>query len=487
MVNNFKLVYEFKEGKVRFEILNKENKVEDFEEFKIQFWRSSRTLKPLQKFLDEHKIKYDIIKLKLKLEEEFKKSQQKTRISLPKEIDKRSLEILRDKNILELYSTEFDKKIVHEEKARLIIFLFAIGRFLLNAEPTSFNLCVSDSSGTGKDYVTSKILEFFEEGEDKDYIKCEKITPEVLDSLSKRVDWNQKIFYNEDIRSNVLKGETLKVFSSGSKRFYTNKDGVAVVTEIKGKPVMIITTAKGTFSEEITRRFLNCALSSDIDQTKEIMKRWSKFKKDGIKPDYDSELIKALTFLKPIKVFIPYAEDLPDHFPSDHHIMRTQYSRFLDMVGASVVLHQYQRKLDSRGLYEATWKDYDVAVGMLKYLFKDSNQISLTKTDRTILEKLKKLGGRTRISSLESKTHLTPKTLRNRLMYLADFGLVEVDDMDEKEKRDNDIKKPTMVFTLKETNTENIPFSGDISKKTSNNNNINNINTFNNNNNNKND
>ena len=95
----------------------------------------------------------------------------------------------------------------------------------------------------------------------------------VRDFPSARKNWNYKIFYNEDIRANVLNSETFKTFSSGADLFFTHKDGEAIETQIEGKPVMIITTAKGVSSDELTRRYVNCGLNDSINQTQEIMKR----------------------------------------------------------------------------------------------------------------------------------------------------------------------------------------------------------------------
>ena len=405
-------------------------------------------------------------------------------------------EILIDPKLYDLIDNEFDKKIVKEKKARKTIFIFTLGRLVQNCENTSYNLCLSDDSGLGKDWLVKSILSIYPNPKninEKIYIKTEKITPEVLDALSKKVNWNYKIFYNEDIRVNVLNSETFKTFSSGAELFYTYKDGEAIPTEIEGNPVMIITTAKSVSSDELTRRYVNCGLTDSINQTKEIMKRWAKFKAKGIKPEYDPKIIEALTYLKPIKFKVPFAEYLPDYFPPQHNIMRTQWGRFLDIIGAITCLFQYQRIKDDEGFLLSTWFDYDFAIDILIHLFGKDRQIPLSKTEKKIIKALKDLRDRIRISTLETKTHFTPKTLRNALMKMADFGIVTVDETNEEENTEYKIKKPTMVFSLIELDTSVIKKSKDILvdlkiklpeeeyHNISNNNNNNNFNTFNNN------
>tara|TARA_Y100000310_G_scaffold115633_1_gene114197 strand:- start:1764 stop:3350 length:1587 start_codon:yes stop_codon:yes gene_type:complete len=428
-----------------------------------RFWAKPISYNKFKEFAKENGKVFteeEVKQKKLELEEKWKKQfENKEKKVSKKDMPQEVKDILTDENLLELIDKEFSKKIVNEFLPRKIVFIFCIGRLLKNQEATSFNLCLSDDSGKGKDYVIDNVLGMFEEGEDKDYIKTEKITPEVLDSLSKKVVWTTMIFYNADVRTKILDSETFKVFASGSTIFYTHKDGEAIKTEINGKPTMLITTAKGVSNDELTRRFLNAKLTSDKNQTKEIMRQKARFKAKGIKEQYDKNIIKALTYLKEVRVLIPFSEKIVDYFPSEHRIMRTQWSRFLDMISAVTTLYQFQREVKD-GYHLATWEDYDTAIEMLEYLLSNNKQIPLSNTDEKIIKAMRKLGNELRISEIEAETHLVYNTIKDRLNHLADFDLVEVRLLDT--NIDMKIYKPTLVYSLNNFDVEKLPRSKDI-------------------------
>jgi len=75
------------------------------------------------------------------------------------EVPTNCLEILQNPELLDLLHKEWDKRIVGEVLPREIIFAVALGGSLcLNAQKTSNNLIVNSKSGTGKDHVTTQVL-----------------------------------------------------------------------------------------------------------------------------------------------------------------------------------------------------------------------------------------------------------------------------------------------------------------------------------------
>ena len=306
----------------------------------------------------------------------------------PSGIDRKSIELLRNKDIFkQITETELDKTIVGEIEARKVIFLCAQGRLVENCQVASYNLLVNSDSGAGKDYVTSKTLEILPI---ISYIKKTRISPTAFtywhnSTFEPDWTWDGKIFYCEDIGEGVLNSEVFKVMcSSGSSAIITIKQK-AVEIEIKGKPVVITTTASASPNPEMIRRFVLLQLDESVEQTREIMKRWAEFRKEGVTPEYNQELIDAQKFLKRVKVKIPFAELLYKHFPEENVIMRTNFPRFLDFIAASTAFHQYQREQDSQGFYLSTGQDYEIAKECFLKLFSNRYMIPLTKNQKSIL------------------------------------------------------------------------------------------------------
>jgi len=304
-------------------------------------------------------------------------------------INSKYLKILQDPKLFNnITEIELDKKIVKEIETRKCIFLCSQGRLVENCQIASYNLLVNDEAGAGKDYITSKTLEMNPE---ENYIKKTRISPTVFtywhnSQYEPEWSWDGKIFYTEDISENVLNSEVFKVMcSSGSQATIVIRQR-AIDINIKGKPVIITTTANSIPNPELTRRFEIVCLDESIDQTKEIMKRHSEYAVKGISPEYNQDYIEALGFLKRVKVKIPYAESLTKIFPATSIMMRTKFPRFLDLIRASTAFHQYQRVKDEEGFLLATKQDYEIASEVMKKLISNKYLISLTKKQKKIID-----------------------------------------------------------------------------------------------------
>lgn len=304
-------------------------------------------------------------------------------------VPEENLKILKDPNLFDKITIdEMDKKIVKEIPTRKSIFLCSQGRLVENCQIASFNLLINDEAGAGKDYVTSKVLEI---NPSEIYIKKTRISPTVFtywhnSHYEPEWTWDGKIFYTEDISESVLNSEVFKVMcSSGSQATIVVRQR-AIDIDINGKPVIITTTANSIPNPELTRRFEIVNLDESVDQTKEIMKRHSLYAVKGISPEYNERIIKSLSYLKRVKVKIPYAELLTNLFPATNIMMRTKFPRFLDLIRASTAFHQYQRAIDEEGFYLSNDQDYKIATEVMQKLISNKYLISLTKNQRKIVE-----------------------------------------------------------------------------------------------------
>lgn len=356
-------------------------------------------------------------------------------------------------NFLDLIVTECGKKIEGEQDSIRVLLVCAIGRLVLNAEPTSYNLLVNSESGAGKDYVTSKVLELFPRDE---VIKRTRISPNVFNywhNAEKEPEWtwDGKTIYLEDASNNIINSEVMKVMLSGGNHATILVNQIPKDLEVRGKPVVIITSASASPNSEMLRRFPLLNLDESIDQTEAIMRKKAKFAEDGISPKYDESLKGALHRLKPYKVKVPYASQLLYDFPSNHIIVRTHWDRFLDLIKASAVLHQFQRK-EEKGYLIAEGQDYDLAKDVLLKTTTNASMIPITKLQQKIVFVFTELD-RSRLekswySVSELETHITfcnTKSIYSNLQKLTEFGILEQD----KQERENS-KKSVMVYRQKE-------------------------------------
>ena len=308
-------------------------------------------------------------------------------------LDNESLSILKNEKLLNLLCDEAQKKITEERNTIKTILLCANGRNVINHNTASYNLLISSDSGAGKDYVVTNTLNIMPENE---YVKRTRITSTVFTywhnpKFEPTFTWNKKVFYCEDISDNVLNSDVFKVMcSTGSYATVVIKQNVHDI-EIKGKPVIIITTAKGNLTKELMRRFSIIDLDETKAQTEAIMQRISLLQSTNYNCDIDEKIKKSLIFLKRVKVIIPFADKLIKSFPKEHIIMRTHFSRFLDFIKSSASLYQYQRKKDENNCIIAQWEDYDIAREVLLKMTSNSFMIPLTQTQKKILEVFKEL------------------------------------------------------------------------------------------------
>lgn len=341
-------------------------------------------------------------------------------------------ELLKDKNLFyKITEDELAKKIVGERESRKVIFLSACGRLVKNCQIASFNLLVNDEAGTGKDYVTSKTLEIIPKD---DYVHKTRISPTTFTYWHNKKyepewSWDGKVFYPEDISEVVLNSDVFKVMcSSGSSATIVIKQK-AVDIDIEGKPVMITTTATATPNPELTRRFSILNLDSSQDQTTLIMKRHSEYKKKGIVPEYNQDIVQAQKLLKRIKVKIPFADLIDKYFPAKNIIMRTLYPRFLDYISASTALYQFQRQKDSEGFYLAEGQDYNIARECFIKLCSNKYMIPLTINQKGVLEIFEqepnlKLSASQTLPLMKGAIK-TVYSMQNQLRQLAKYGLLE--------------------------------------------------------------
>jgi len=404
---------------------------------------------------------------KIKEEEDLKKKlleEHKKKISGDKDV----LNLLGKPDLFDRLIKELDKKIEGEKQSKKAIVLSLCSVWNLDSE-VPLNSLVSSESSSGKSFVCKNIIKIFPK---EMVIYRTKITPEAFTYWKREEDWSWdgKIFYLEDISQSILDAPTFKVMcSEGSTATIVQKQK-AIDIEIQGKPVLLVTTSRTNPTTEILNRFQIISLDESAKQTRAIVFRQALQKTT---PKYDQNFTDALRLLKRKKVFIPYAENIATFLEKVYNFdslrLRRDFSRLLDLIRASAVLHQFQRKeLDSETI-EATEQDYQIASEVINYV--------QTATFRGLTHKLKKafdcckeLGVFTAKDIYTHFPFVNQKMWYNYINDLCERGMLTAE-----LRKTEDSKKQVTYYKINEENSFSLPdYSSLITNVT-----LNTINTIN--------
>lgn len=341
------------------------------------------------------------------------------------------LRILKDPELFKKINEEFDLCIVGEKKSRKAVFLVSCGRLVKNCESTSINLLVNDLAGTGKDHVVRYVLRIWP----NDFVEHKiRISPTAFtywhnNKFEPEFIWDDKVAYLEDVPNSVLNSDAFKVMASG-KRGELNKSLIIknqspLDIGIIGKPVMIITMADASPKPELLRRFPVITLDGSENQTKAILKHWSKLKQVGRQPKYDQLLTEALGQLNMVEVSVPFLKKFAEKIDSSNIIMRTNFNRFCDYFAFSAALHQFQREINQEGKIIANSKDYQIAKDVICSIVSNKLTIPLTRNEKKVIELLKSLGkGKHVVRDFLHKSPVTKPNLYIILERLVEKGFV---------------------------------------------------------------
>lgn len=359
-----------------------------------------------------------------------------------------------------------DGEIVDEDLARKCIFLCAMGSYVINSRKTSYNLLVNAESGAGKDHVTDAVLKIMP---NEMVQKRTRISPMALtywhdSKWEPEWTWDGKVLYLEDCSNQILNCDVFKVFTSGGSHATIVKDQRAIDIVIKGKPVVIITSASADPAAEMIRRFMVVNLNESNQQTSKVMKRWAQNSMVIKKKKEVNDYHEALKYILPREVLIPWADKIVPYMNNEHLHMRTHFSRFLDLIKASAVLHQWQRGIDDEVVI-AEERDYEIARELIMKTATNKRMVPLTKNQNDIIHHLRELGmnivytesgheeeiGWTH-SELLAKLPFGRTQLYEELNKLVKYGFVNKTSY----KFDRDYKK-TIVYHYQETGPVDLP------------------------------
>ncbi len=365
-------------------------------------------------------------------------------------LQKDSIEILSDENLLDLIDEELGKLIVNEEDARITLFIIALGGSLtINCKGTSMNLYVNDSSGIGKDHLVNSVLNFLPK---ENIYKRKRISATAFTYYFDKKILDSKIFYGEDLSNSIFNGEVFKVVSSANP----GEESISTITvkqvakdlTFTGKPVMIVTSASANPNPELLRRYPILSLDSSEEQSKAIVRLQAKQAMKASVLEFNKKLMESIKCLVRKKVKIPFAGQLVNVLDTSNVIIRTQFQRLLDYIMFSAVIHQYNRDTNEAGEVIANHIDYGTAAKMFEAVTSNNKTIPLPLNQKRIIKVFKKLEKEKFYSVLELEkqiSFITDRQLRRELDKLAELQFLTKDIEDRAESR-----KSVIVFKFKD-------------------------------------
>lgn len=327
--------------------------------------------------VEERIIKRDLGELLLQLEgylEQRQKEQAAAR--KPHELSESeqvaALELLRDPRLLDRILRDFERcGVVGEETNKLLGYLAATSRKL--EEPLA--VVIQSTSAAGKSALMEAVLHFMP---DEERVQYSAMTGQSLFYMGE-TNLQHKILAIVEEEGAERASYALKLLQSEGELTIasTGKDpatGRLVTQEyhVEG-PVMIFqTTTAVDMDEELLNRCIVLTVDEGREQTRAIHERQRRARTlEGVVARQERSQLFALhqnaqRLIRPLFVVNPYAKEL--RFPDHQTRMRRDHMKYLGLIEAVTLLHQYQRpikEVEHRGqrvrYIEVTKEDIAVA------------------------------------------------------------------------------------------------------------------------------
>lgn len=302
--------------------------------------------------VEESTIKKDLGRLLLKLEE--LQDKQIEALTTPKEISplmtdqerQAALEFLREPRLLEKIAGDF--QVVGEGTNKLVGYLAAISRKL--DQPLA--IIIQSSSAAGKTALMEAVLSFVPP---EDQVKYSAMTGQSLFYMGE-TNLRHKILAIVEEEGAERASYALKLLQSEGELMIasTGKDSATgrLITQeyrVEGPVMIFLTTTAIKIDEELLNRCLVLTVDENRDQTKaihQLQRRRQTLEGLLAAQDHQETLTlhrNAQRLLRPLLVANPFAERLT--FLDDRTRTRRDHVKYLTLIRAIALLHQYQRPI----------------------------------------------------------------------------------------------------------------------------------------------
>ncbi|MGA2436506.1 MAG: toprim domain-containing protein, partial [Bryobacteraceae bacterium] len=333
----------------------------------------------------EEIVRKDVGRVFWKLEELQREAIQKALTPTKPEIEmsaedrEAALALLKEPGLLERIQEDFDRcGLVGEKDNKLIGYLAAVSRHL----ESPLAVLVQSSSAAGKSTLMDAVLAFVPEEE---AIRFSAMTEQSLYYMGD-MDLKHKVLAIAEEEGASRAAYALKLLQSEGVLSIasTGKDPATgkLVTHqyrVEGPVMMFLTTTAIDIDEELLNRCLVLSVNEDREQTQAIHKlqREAQTLEGLIRRQKRRDIIRlhqnAQRLLKPLAVVNPFVDRMT--FPDKLTRMRRDHMKYLTLIRAIALLHQYQRPVKHApgfSYIEATEQDIAAADRLMNELMRRS-------------------------------------------------------------------------------------------------------------------
>lgn len=308
-----------------------------------------------------------------------------------------ALTVLKDKNLLGNIVEDFEGiGYIGEKRNKLLGYIAAVSRL----QPDPLAVLVLSRSGAGKTSLQDAVCKFVPS---ESVIQYTRLTGQSLfyrdkDALRHKVlaieeeDGMREAMYSV---KTLISSQKLSISATRTDA-KTGKFSVDEYTVHGPVVVMVSTTNPDALDDETKQRFLMLTIDETTEQTQRILAaQRTKNTESWYQATADAESVTRLhhnmqRLLKPLTVTFP--DDLKVSWPYGRLQMRREQGKFLSLIKAIVLLHQYQRKTgtlrrrDGSKLeyVQATQRDVELALELGREAFA-RNVDDVSPTGRALL------------------------------------------------------------------------------------------------------
>ena len=351
----------------------------------------------------EESIERDLATLILKLEDlQYELMQkalkpQEEKIEMTPEEKSAALELLRDPRLLERIVADFERcGMVGEETNKRISYLAAVSRLM----EAPLAIIVQSGSAAGKTSLMEAVLAFLPEEQRVQYSAMtgqalfylgetelkHKVLAVVEEEGAQRAAYALKLLQSEGVLTIASTGK-----ESNTGRLITHQ------YRVEGPVMIFLTTTAVEMDEELLNRCIVLTVNEDPEQTKAIHQKQREAQtREGLwAREERQDILKlhrnAQRLLRPIRVANEHAPRLT--FPYNRTRTRRDHMKFLTLINAITLLHQYQREIKRETRHgktleyiEATEQDVELARQLVNQALPPSLDDLPPQTRRLLLE-----------------------------------------------------------------------------------------------------
>jgi len=288
-----------------------------------------------------------------------------------------AMKLLEDPRLMDRILEDFERcGVVGEETNKKVAYLAAVSRLM----ETPLAVIVQSSSAAGKSSLMEAVLALMPE---EQRVQYSAMTGQSLFYMG-QTDLKNKILAVVEEEGAQRAAYALKLLQSeGSLTIAsTGKDATTgkLVTHqycVEGPVMIFLTTTAIDVDEELLNRCLVLTVDEDREQTRAIhrIQRQSQTLEGLLARSQRQDIVNlhrnAQRLLKPIAVVNPFADKL--NFPDGLTRTRRDHMKFLTLIRAVTLLHQYQRPVHSVAngdrvleYIESTRSDIEIAAELIK-------------------------------------------------------------------------------------------------------------------------